>query len=102
MPSANSVLGEAVTVEVAALTAGFAIKVTVAVWLTVMVSVASVAVKTGAPTVEDFTVKVTTPAAVDWPVAAEIVSIAARLEASVTVFPATGFCLLYTSDAADE
>ena len=54
------------------------------------VSVVSVAVKTGAPTVVDVTVKVTTPEPSDTPDAAEMVSVAPRLEARVTVFPATG------------
>ena len=56
-----------------------------------MVSVESVAVKTGAPVVIDVTVKVTTPEPLEAPEAAEIVSVAPRLEASVTVLPETGF-----------
>ena len=58
--------------------------------MTVTVSVVSVAVKTGAPAVVDLTVKVTTPEPSEAPEAAEIVSVAPRLEARVTVFPATG------------
>ena len=54
-------------------------------------SVESVAVKTGAPAVVDVTVKVTTPEPLDAPEAAEIVSVAPRLEARVTVLPETGF-----------
>ena len=63
---------------------------TVAVWVIVIVSVESVAVKTGAPAVVDFTVKVTTPEPSEAPEAAEMVSVAPRLEASVTVLPETG------------
>ena len=61
-PSAITDAGEASTVELAALTAA-ARKVTVAVCVTVTVGLSevSVAVKTGEPAVEDFTVKVTTP-----------------------------------------
>ena len=57
----------------------------------VIVSVVSVAVKTGAPVVLDLTVKVTTPEPSEAPEAAEIVSVAPRLEARVTVLPETGF-----------
>ena len=58
--------------------------------MTVTVSVVSVAVKTGAPVVVDVTVKVTTPEPSEAPEAAEIVSVAPRLEARVTVLPETG------------
>ena len=54
-------------------------------------SVVSVAVKTGVPTVEEVTAKVTTPFTDDIPDAAEIVSVAPRLELRVTVLPETGF-----------
>ena len=57
----------------------------------VMTSVESAAVKTGAPVVLDLTVKVTTPEPSEAPEAAEIVSVAPRLEARVTVFPVIGF-----------
>ena len=59
----------------------------------VTLSVVSVAVKTGAPAVVDLTVKVTTPEASEGPEAAEIVSVAPRLEASITVLPGTGWLL---------
>ena len=64
---------------------------TVAVWVIVMVSVESVAVKTGAPAVVDLTVKVTTPEPSEAPEAAEMVSVAPRLEDRVTVFPETAW-----------
>ena len=63
--------------------------------MTVTLSVESVAVKTGAPVVVDFTVNVTTPEELELPDAAEIVSVALRLEASATVLPETG--LLFAS-----
>lgn len=88
VPSATTEVGEADTVELAALTAAER-KVTVAVCVTVTLSVVSVAVKTGEPAVEDFTVNVTTPEPLETPEAAEIVSVAPRLEASVTVLPGT-------------
>ena len=72
-----------------------AVKVTVAVWVIVIVSVESVAVKTGAPAVVDVTVKVTTPEPSDKPEAAEMVSVAPRLEARVTVLPETGLELAF-------
>lgn len=87
-PSAATEVGEADTVELAALTAAER-KVTVAVCVTVTLSVVSVAVKTGEPAVEDFTVNVTTPEPLETPEAAEIVSAAPRLDASVTVLPGT-------------
>jgi hypothetical protein len=89
-PSARSEVGEAATVEVSASAGGIAVKVTLAVWLTVTLSVVSVAVNTGDPGVEEVTVKVTTPESLEVPEAAEIVSVpAARLDASVTVLPGT-------------
>ena len=91
-PLAVTKLGEAITVEFAALVVVVE-NVTVAVWATTTLSVVSVAVKTGVPAVEDFTVKVTTPAEVETPEAAEIVSVAPRLEASVTVLLATALLL---------
>jgi hypothetical protein len=93
VPLATTELGDASTVELPALAAGFAVKLTVAVWLTVTVSVTSVAVNTGVPTVVDFTVKVTTPDTLEVPEAAEIVSVAPRLDASVTDLPGMGALL---------
>jgi hypothetical protein len=52
-----------------------------------------VALKTAVPVVVDRTVKVTVPDALEAPDAAEIVSTAPRLEARVTVLPATGLPL---------
>jgi len=72
---------------------GGIVKVTVAVCVTVTLSVVSVAVKEGVPVVEDFTVKVTPPELLDAPEAAETVSVALRLDASVTVLPETGLLL---------
>ena len=54
-------------------------------------SVVSVAVNVEVPIVDDFTVNVTTPEALDAPDALEIVSVPPRLDARVTVFPDTGF-----------
>jgi hypothetical protein len=88
-PSAATEAGEAVTIELVALT-DVGVKVTVAVCATTMTSVPSVAVKMAEPVVVDFTVKVTTPEALEAPEAAEIVSVDPRLEASVTVLPGTG------------
>jgi hypothetical protein len=88
-PSAATATGEAVTVELVALTE-VGVKATVAVCATTMPSVVSVAVQTAEPAVVDFTVKVTTPEALEDPEAAEIVSAVPRLEASVTVLPETG------------
>ena len=59
--------------------------------ITRLLSVVSVAVNTDEPTVDDLTVKVTTPKELEAPEAAEIVSVAPRLDARVTVFPETGF-----------
>jgi hypothetical protein len=70
-------------------------KVTVAVWVSEIELVVSVADKVAVPARVDLTVKVTTPEAFEAPDAAEIVSDAPRLEAKVTVFPATG--LLFES-----
>src|ERR1035441_1459690 len=61
----------------------------------VMASVLSTAVNCGPPAVLDFTVNVTTPEELELPDAAEIVSVAPRLEESVTVLPWTG--LLFAS-----
>ena len=67
------------------------VKVTVAVGVrTRLPSVTSVAVKTDEPLVTEVTVKVTSPLVAEAPEAAEIVSLAGRLEASVTVLPGTG------------
>jgi len=89
MPLAVTVVGEAATVELAPLVAVVA-KATLTVWLTTTLSVVSVAVKTGVPVVADFTLNVTTPVSLEGPEAAEMVSVAPRLEANVTVLPATG------------
>jgi hypothetical protein len=84
-------LGEAVRVLVVA-----AVKVTVAVCVTVTESVVSVAVKTSAAAVVDFTVNVTTPAASLAPEAALMVGVPEpEVFARVTVLPDTG--LLFTS-----
>ena len=67
------------------------VKATVAVGVsTRLPSVISVAVKTDVPLLTEVTVKVTTPEALEDPEATEIVSVAPRLEASVTVLPETG------------
>jgi hypothetical protein len=92
VPSAKIEVGEAATVDWAALTAP-AEKSTVAVWVTITLSSVSVAVKTGVPAVVEVTVKVTTPKTLESPEAAEIVSVAPRLEASVTVLPDMGLLL---------
>ena len=89
-PSTGTVVGEAVTVDWAAAAGGTAVKFTVAVCVTTTVSVGSVAVKTGDPGVVDVTVKVTTPVGPVGPEAAEIVSVAPRLEARATVLPRAG------------
>jgi hypothetical protein len=60
-----------------------------------MVTASVVAVNTAAPTVVDVTVKVTTPEVLEGPEAAEIASIAPRLEARVTVSPATAAPALF-------
>jgi hypothetical protein len=91
VPSAVRVVGLALTDEVVAETAP-AVKVTAAVWVTVIVSVVSVAVMVLVPAVVDRTVPVV------WPLASvgvvgcvTVPSVAARL----TVLPATG--LLFAS-----
>jgi hypothetical protein len=90
-PSAVTVVGLAVTVEAVADTAP-AVKVTDAVWVTVIVSVVSVAVIVLVPAVVDRTVPVVWPLASVGVVGCVIVpSVAARL----TVFPLTG--LLFAS-----
>src|ERR1017187_72669 len=84
-------LGEAVRVLVVA-----AVKVTVAVCVTVTESVVSVAVKTSAAAVVDFTVNVTTPEASLAPEAALMVGVPEpEVFVRVTVLPDTG--LLFTS-----
>ena len=90
-PSAATEVGNAATVEFVASAKGTGLNVTLTVCSTASPSLASVAVKTGVPAVVDLTVKVTTPDVVESPDAAEIVSAAPRLDASVTVFPTTGF-----------
>jgi hypothetical protein len=73
-----------------------AVKVTVAVCVTVTESVVSVAVKTSAAAVVDFTVNVTTPEASLAPEAALMVGVPEpEVLARVTVLPDTG--LLFTS-----
>jgi hypothetical protein len=89
-PSSVTDIGEAETVDWAALTEPAA-KVTVAVWVIVTESVASVAVKLGAPEVDDFIVKVATPEAFVVPETVVMVSVAPRLELNVTVLPETTF-----------
>jgi preprotein translocase subunit YajC len=83
------VAGLAVTVDAVADTAP-AVNVTEAVWVSVMVSVASVAVSVLVPAVVDLTVPVVCPltsvAAAGW----ATVSAAPREDANVTVFPLTG------------
>ena len=91
-PSAGNEVGEAVRVELAALTAP-TVKTTVAVCATTIPSVVSVAVKMLGPAVVELTVKVTTPAPLEAPEAADIVSIVPRFEASVTVLPETAALL---------
>lgn len=78
-PSAVMEVGDAETVETVALGRGET-KATVAVWVMIFESVESTAVYVDEPTVDDLTVKVTTPLALDGPEAAEIVSIVLRLE----------------------
>jgi len=95
-PSAGTESGEAATVDCAADTTPAAVKVTVAVWVICRESVVSVAAKTSAPAVVDFTVNVTTPDEELGPDAALMVGdpgpdVCAR----VTVLFETG--LLYTS-----
>jgi len=68
------------------------VNVTVAVCVIVTLSVVSVAVKTSAPAVVDFTVNVTTPEASLGPDAGLIVGVPGPLVfAKVTVFPGTVF-----------
>ena len=92
-PSAGNEVGAAVTVELVAEAAAVAVNVTVAVCVMTMLSVVLLAVKNGEPIVEDFTAKVTTPFVLDGPEAAEIVSVAPRLEVSDTVLFETALLL---------
>ncbi|OIP02844.1 MAG: hypothetical protein AUJ96_15785 [Armatimonadetes bacterium CG2_30_66_41] len=90
VPFAVMLVGAAVIVEVAG-DAGPVVNVTVAVCVIVTLSVVSVAVKTSAPVVADFTVNVTTPDASLGPDAALIVGVPGPLVcASATIFPDTG------------
>ena len=74
--------------------AGAIVKVTVAVWVMVIESVVSVAVKTSAPAVVDFTVKVTTPEALLLPEGALMVGAPGpEVFARLTVLPDTGLPL---------
>ena len=90
VPSAGTEVGEADTVDWAAVTGP--VKVTVAVCvMTREASVVSVAVNTSAPAVVDFTVKVTTPRALLTPEARLMVGVPGPdVCARVTVLPATG------------
>ena len=92
-PLAMTEVGDALTVDCAADT-GPAANATVAVWLMVIESVVSVAVKTSAPAVVDFTVKVTTPEALLAPEGALMVGVPGpEVFARLTVLPATGLPL---------
>jgi hypothetical protein len=93
-PSAVTVVGAAVTVDVVAETAPVA-NVTAAVDVSVMVSVVSVAVSVLVPAVADRTVPVVWPTALVTAAGWTSVSVAPREDASVTVFPLTG--LLFAS-----
>ena len=86
LPLAVTDVGRATTVDWAAVGTP-AVNVTVAVWVMVMASVESVAVKTGAPATVDFTVKVATPEEFEVPETVVIVSVAPRIEERVTVLP---------------
>jgi hypothetical protein len=81
--------GAAVIVQLAATTAP-AVKVTAAVGVMEMLSVESVALNVAVSAAVEETVKVTLPVALELPEAAPIV-VLAGVEASVTVFPDTGF-----------
>src|SRR5439155_262024 len=86
LPLATILVGLATTEDWAAVAVP-AVKVTKAVWVTVMVSLESVAVRVAAPAVVDFTVKLATPLALVLPETVAMVSVAPRSEASVTVLP---------------
>jgi hypothetical protein len=92
-PSATTVVGLAVTVEVVADTPPMT-NVTAAVWVTVIVSVVSVAVSVPVPAVVDRTVPVVCPLAFVTAAGWTIVSVAPRDDAKVTVLPATGLLLV--------
>jgi hypothetical protein len=91
-PSAVTVVGLALTVEVAADTAP-TVNVTAAVWVMTRASVVSVAVSVLVPAVVERTVPVVWPAALVTAAGCPIVSVAPREEANVTVLPATGLPL---------
>jgi hypothetical protein len=91
-PSAATVAGLAVTVDVVADTAP-AVNVTDAVCVTVIVSVVSVAVSVAVPAVVERTVPVVWPLASVAAAGCVSVSAAPREEASVTVLPLTGLPL---------
>jgi hypothetical protein len=95
-PSATTVVGLAVTVDVVAETPPMT-NVTAAVWVTVIVSVVSVAVSVLVPAVVDRTVPVVCPLALVGAAGWTRVSVAPRDEASVTVFPLTGLLLVSRS-----
>src|SRR4051794_12968048 len=84
-PSATSDVGLALTLEVLALTVP-AVKATVAVWVSVTESVTSLAVYVTDSALVSFTVKVTTPLALEAPLAAEMVEVPVPCD-KVTVFP---------------
>ncbi len=72
---------------------GTAVKVTVAVWASMMLSVVSVAVKVERPGVLELTVKVATPDELVVPEAGLMVSTLPRLEVKLTFLPATALPL---------
>jgi hypothetical protein len=87
VPLAVTEVGLAVTEDCEVETAP-AVNVIEAVWLTVILSVESVAVRVGVPEMLDFTVKVATPEALVVADEGEIVSVPARLELRLTTLPA--------------
>jgi hypothetical protein len=95
-PSAVTVAGLAVTVDVVAETAP-AVNVTDAVCVSVMVSVVSVAVIVLVPAVVERIAPVVWPAASVAAAGCVIVSVAPREEVRLTVFPLTGLPLLSRS-----
>jgi hypothetical protein len=91
-PSAVTVVGLAVTVDVVADTAP-TVNVTEAVWVTVIVSVVSVAVIVAVPAVVEAIVPVVCPAASVAAAGGVSVSMPPRDEARLTALPATGLPL---------
>jgi hypothetical protein len=96
VPSATTDVGLATTVDVVAETPPVA-NVTAAVWVTVMVSVVSVAVSVLVPAVVDRTVPVVCPLAFVTAAGWTRVSVAPRDDAKVTVLPLTGLLLVSRS-----